>query len=208
MRSKLKKLLFSLLVLVGSISLAQAPKCSDLFGPNLETLLEKAGQLEFDLNQSITMKHNALESQSEVKRLEQVQFLIEDLFSYEGPEDGLIVLSKRLDELTVRPELKQTFVKTEAVRPTVVVEAKTARKDYETIQFYLKEKYNKFLDEVSKVRTLSELAPSWSLERVDVLEITREPTFSVRLNQGYRVLFIYEPVTGVKVLRISMKVTH
>lgn len=208
MRFTFRNLLFLTLILLSSISFAEGPKCSALFGPDIETLLEKAGQIEFDLNRSLTLKHNTSEASNDVQRLEQVQTIIEEILDFNGSDNDLLVLANRLDQISQKVEVIQVFSSSDVQRPTKVVEAKSARKDYEMIQHYLKDKYNKFLDEVSRVHSLAELPSNWALERINVFEVTHEPSFSVRLNQGYRVLFIYRPESGVKVLRISMKVTH
>lgn len=208
MNKYLNKIAVTVLLLIGSQSFAHAPKCSDIFGPSIEALLEKAGQLEFDLtNRLILRSDNSPEVQTESQRLEQVQTLIEDIFANAGSEEDLVVLSKRLEQLTQKKEVIEAS-STLTPRLTNIVESKNARKDFDGLQNYLKEKYNKFLDEISRARSLTDLSPNWALERIDVFEITREPTYSIRLNQGYRVLFVYESSSGVKILRISMKVTH
>jgi len=209
MRPFFRILLVAALLLNSSISLASAPLCRDLFGPSIDTLLEQAGRLEYELKQTIIKAKRSSDVQNETDRLLQLEELIEEVFVYDDTAEMHAYLSEKLEGLKQSHSTPPVINSSAVVRWTKVVEAKMARKDFEGLQFYLKEKYNKFLDEVSQVHALAELPTSWALERILHLhEVTSEPTYTVRLNRGYRIVFNYEPDKGVHVLRISMKVTH
>lgn len=204
---KLLKLLIAItLFQAGSLCYAEGLDCRDYFKLDVESLLEEAGSFEANLIKAVSNARNVSETQNETQKLNQLQILIEDILNSDGSTENLAQLSNQLKQLQKSNENKSTQAKVS--RPTLVTEAKQARKDYDGIQNYLKEKYNRFLDEVSQVHAISELPAHWALERIDLFQVTKEPTYSVRLNQGYRVLFVYYKDRGVNVLRISMKVTH
>ncbi len=196
------------LFLSSAIAWSNQKTCEAFFGPDIEVILERAGNLEAALTNTISQAKRASDVQFETHKLEKLQVMIEDMLNHDGTAEMAVRLEK--EYLQLANEERQTVIqeKRKSVSIIPISEAKSALKDLQDLQPYLRDKYREFIEEASRVNALIEISPSWALERINVHDLTFEPTYSVRLNRGYRVVFVYERETGIRILRISMKVTH
>ena len=184
-------------------------KCEKLFDTvNLEQLIEQAGAVEHRLNQIILTSANASEVHRAAQQLSEVELVIQSLLESDSPPD-LNQLSLQLDYLGELHKAADKVLNVSSAQPQFKITIlKKAEKDIAGLQKHLQVKFAIFLEELSRIKSPVYLSHSWSLERIEVREVTSLPTYSVRLNRGYRVVFTYDQPRGLVILRVSMKITH
>ena len=139
-----KLLLATVLFQFNVVAIASPVQCRDYFRHDLDSVLEQAGNLEAKLIQTISNARNTSDIQSETQRLANLQKVIEDVLNSDGSNEKIDQLANLLEQYKQQNSAAATQTNAKLVRPTNVAEAKSARKDYDNIQPYLREKYNKF----------------------------------------------------------------
>lgn len=214
MMNLLKLLFITLIFATTNTTFANSFKCEGLFpdsqtSVSAEAVLEQAGEFELVLKNTILQSKNSLEIHNAANTLTELEKLIEVIL--ENPDNQQVInfSSQQLEKLSHYNDQKTS---TNAVVTTPHIEVtllKKAQKDVADLQPHLVEKFKIFINEVSTLNSIQELPKSWDLEKIDMLEITKDDTYSVRLNQGYRILFTYFPkLKTMTVYRISKTVTH
>ncbi|MGZ5278508.1 MAG: hypothetical protein ACXWC9_01110 [Pseudobdellovibrionaceae bacterium] len=193
-----------------STSQAFALSCRNThIAPQLDLVLEQAMHFETAIKQVLATSKHPDEIQSAAYRLQKLEGLIEMIL--ENPISGTLRAAVLEFNNLKQPMLEALpQVPTTAIQPKhQIVLLRKAAKDFENLQTYLKTKYQNFLKESAQANSLGELSASWALERIDVHEVTRGETYSIELNQAYRVVFTYSsnPKT-ITIHRISKRVTH
>lgn len=104
---------------------------------------------------------------------------------------------------------QQPSAPAKAPAKSTVTFSRNAEKDISHLQLHYKSKFEEFINEISQISRLSLLHPRWSLEKVSMHEILKDQVaYTVRLNQGYRVLFTLPQHNEVHIVRVSKSLTH
>jgi hypothetical protein len=181
-------------------------------------MIDQAGELEQSLQKVLTETKSQSTAREASQKLAVLNDYIEHLMD-PNRSISLLEIHEGLKRLPIFrqevPRNSESVIKTKNPYLLQVVMMKRANKDFADLPHYIRAKFLEFLNEISAHYSITYLSPSWSLERVDVREITDDPSYSVRLNRGYRVFFTVttgkDSVLGGKLItvyRISMKVTH
>lgn len=217
----MQKTLFGLLLFLtlGTTAHALGPQCGGVFShfTHLDPMLTHMGTYETKITEALASPENLSAHGILSQRLAELQLLInEALNTNPTHRQKIIDISVRLEEIT-RGVDRQLQYSTERVpTPLPVAEGltyqtaltKSAEKDLSHLQPYLHEKYNEFIRDVESVDTISHLPHHWKLEKMNQQEIFMVPTYSIRINHGYRVFFQLGQAHTVNIIAISKTLSH
>ena len=215
------------LAISGAVSSAHSVswKCADLFeiNPPVEELMERAGQIEKDVNAWVADPKPSVDPKRVAALAVQVNLVVERLLSdFESKNNlGAVVLIEteasaikreriaEIVEISARSfGLESPLPRSESSVRTVPI-SRLGIKDLAHLPPHLREKYDEFQHVLSDLENPLSMDPKWDLERIQMRELHLPgQLFTIRLNQGYRVLFSHEANGTYTIQRIRKDLTH
>ena len=216
------------LAITGAVSVASAvaPRCANLFesSPQVEELIERVGLVEKMVNAWVAEPIPHVDPNRVAVLAIRVSEVVEKLLSEE-------LFPRANIELVLLIEAEATAIKGERIAEILNVSARSFGLEppakYETHPFrsvpiarlgikdlahlppHLREKFDDFQHVLSDLPNPLAMDPKWDLEKIQMRELNLPGRlFTVRLNQGYRVLFSFETHGLYTIQRIRKDLTH
>lgn len=213
MFKRFTSILFGLTLIVFKAYATNRPCEDTILSPStIDRALDKAGSLETSLSLTIANSTDVTMRNRAALRLARLEVLIERILN--GDSDLTVDLKngKFEAELESLGQLESNDSPPIVRFPDKINHIyirKLAEKDILNLQPQLKEKYDEFVDEIA-THPFADLPSKWALEKIKFseLELPNGKNYSVRLNQGYRILFNFNPPNEVTIARVSKTTTH
>ncbi len=185
----------------------------------IDKALDSAAELEVFLRQELGHEANPTRLEILSNSLVKLELLISRLLDFSisprGNLNGLLYQLNQLEERSRTQALTDTLIREggtslpeQEVYGVQFEFTKKAAKDFDNLQPYLQKKCNEFTDELKTVDDARHVGALWALEKLSSSQDFGSETYSIRLNQGYRVVFTIEDDHSVIIQRISKTLTH